>query len=67
MRPVVKELKQEGLMYTQNMVAKIIPALTQRVAKLNHVHSVNYVTEGTHQVTPRGVTWWLPRNVGEMV
>ena len=31
-RPVVKESKQERLRYTQNMVAKIVPALRQRVA-----------------------------------
>jgi hypothetical protein len=37
MRPVVKESKQETLMYNQNMVAKIVTALTHRFAKLNHV------------------------------
>ena len=37
MRPVVKESKQERLMYTQNMVAKIVPAMIQRVAKSNIV------------------------------
>ena len=33
MRPVVKESKQDRLMYNQTMVAKIVTALTQRVAK----------------------------------
>ena len=37
MRPVVKESKQEGLKYWQIMVAKIVPALIQRVAKSNLV------------------------------